>query len=126
MSFGGDAGAQRVLALGAAVEARRVDRMAGGPQPVCHRLPNPAALVRAVDQNESRHCVISSFTFRHARESGYPGLPQWPMSLDPRFRGGDDSGTVVRRSRQFPPVTSIVTPVTKSASLEARTQMTLA
>src|SRR5438105_11525754 len=48
-----------MLALGATVEARRIDRVPSGPQAVCHRLPNPAALVRAVDQNESRHCAVS-------------------------------------------------------------------
>src|SRR5436305_9137709 len=56
-----------MLALGATVEARRIDRVPSGPQAVCHRLPNPAALVRAVDQNESRHCAVS-FLFLNASE----------------------------------------------------------
>src|SRR5580704_3219141 len=50
-----------MLALGAAVEAGRIYLMAGGPQPVRHRLPNPAALVRAVDQDESRHHAVSLY-----------------------------------------------------------------
>src|SRR5258708_24744021 len=86
MAFGGAAGKQRVLAVGAAVEARRVDSMPGGPQAIRHRLPNPAALVRSVDQNKGSHRVISSF-LRHARDSGYPGPPQCQMSLDPAFAG---------------------------------------
>jgi len=61
LGLGGDAGAQLMLALGAAVQRRGIDRMPGGAQPVGHALPNPAALVRAMDQNECRHCVISLF-----------------------------------------------------------------
>src|SRR5260370_42347794 len=86
MGFGGDPGTRRVLALAAAVEARRVASMPGGPQAFRPRLPNPAALVRSVDQNKGSHRVISSF-LRHARDSGYPGPPPWPMSLDPAFAG---------------------------------------
>jgi hypothetical protein len=62
-----------MLALGATVEARRVDRMPSGPQAVCHRLPNPAALVRAVDQNKIRHCVIFLFLFVMPAKAGIQG-----------------------------------------------------
>src|SRR5580704_16516206 len=62
-----------MLALGAAVEAGRIYLMPGGPQPVRRRLPNPAALVRAVDQNESRHYAISS-RFLNVRIAAGPAL----------------------------------------------------
>jgi hypothetical protein len=62
-----------MLALGAAVEAGRIYLMPGGPQPVRHRLPNPAALVRAVDQNKSRHYTIS-LRFLNVRIAAGPAL----------------------------------------------------
>src|SRR6202035_1718854 len=62
-----------MLALGAAVEAGRIYLMPGGPQPVRNRLPNPAALVRAVDQNKSRHYTISS-RFLNVRIAVGPAL----------------------------------------------------
>src|SRR5271169_2704361 len=120
--------------------------MPGGPQPVCHRLPNPAALVRAVDQNKILHRAISlSFLDAHEsravrdkaplRPSGGRGRgparqrredevggatillvgPPHP-ALSPRPAGGEGNGRVLGANfdgAQFPPVTSIVTPVTK-------------
>src|SRR3984893_16408208 len=78
-----------MLALGAAVEAGRIYLMPGGPQPACHRLPNPAALVRAVDQNKSRHHAVSFSVWscprkRASRASGRTAA----LDLDPRFHGG--------------------------------------
>src|SRR5438270_9354918 len=80
-------------ALGAAVEARRIDRMPGGPQPVRHRLPNPAALVRAVDQNKIRH--LSFLLFRHTRESGYPEPSATPPPWTPAFAGPTVIGSLI-------------------------------
>src|ERR1700722_13271642 len=116
-----------MLALGAAVEAGRIYLMPGGPQPVRHRLPNPAALVRAVDQNKSRHYTIS-LRFLNVQIAAGPALiprdkaPRRPLGGEGKLRGPRANFD----GRQFPPVTSIVTPVTKSASLEARKQMTFA
>src|SRR6202521_2977533 len=83
LRFGCDTRTHLALALAATVEARGVDLMPRGAQPVRYRLPDPAALIGAVHQYVCRH-------------------------------------------GQFPPVTSMVTPVTKSASLDARKQITLA
>ena len=61
VALGGDAGAHLALALGAAVERRREHAMALGQQLLDGRLPNPAALVGAVDQDERGH-LLSPFT----------------------------------------------------------------
>ena len=52
---GVDARPQFVPAFGASHHGRRVDVVASGPQPADNALPDPAALVRAVHQNEVRH-----------------------------------------------------------------------
>ena len=57
--LGGDAGADLMLALGAAVLGRGIDRVPGGAQSARHTLPDPTALIGAVDQNEVRHRVNS-------------------------------------------------------------------
>ena len=59
---GRDALPQRMTALGAAVERGRVDQMPGGPQPRRRRLPDPAALIRSVDQYECRHRLAPSLS----------------------------------------------------------------
>src|SRR5206468_4240806 len=51
----GDPGPDQMMALGAAVERRRVYPMPGGPQAFEHRLPDPASLIRAVNQNIGGH-----------------------------------------------------------------------
>jgi hypothetical protein len=58
LAMGGvrDAGTHRIVTLGAAVERRRVDRVPGGAQPLRDGLPDPASLVRAVDQDVGGHC----------------------------------------------------------------------
>src|SRR5882724_7762890 len=55
MRLGGDAAANLMLALGAAVQARGIDRVSRSVQPGRHALPYPAALIGPVDQNECRH-----------------------------------------------------------------------
>ena len=51
----GDAGTHGVTALGAPIEAWREHRVTGGAQSRGHRLPDPAPLVRAVDQDVGGH-----------------------------------------------------------------------
>src|SRR5260370_32930085 len=81
-----------MLALGAAVEAGRIYLMPGGPQPVRYRLPNPAALVRAVDQNKSRHYTIS-FRFLNFRIAAGPALiPRTKPPRAPQGGGGQMRG----------------------------------
>ena len=55
----GDAGPYQMLALRAAVERRRGHPMTGGPQAFDHRLPDPASLIRAVNQHIRRHAQDS-------------------------------------------------------------------
>src|ERR1700730_12865820 len=76
-----------MLALGAAVEAGRIHLMPGGPQPVRHRLPNPAALVRAVDQNKSRHYTIS-LRFLNVRIAAVPAVTPGTKPLS-ALQGGE-------------------------------------
>src|SRR5208282_6856650 len=52
---GGDARPQRVAALGAAVERRRVDDMPSRSKAGRRRLPDPTALISSVDQYKYRH-----------------------------------------------------------------------
>src|SRR5881397_609406 len=44
-----------MVALGTAVERRRVDAVSGGPQAIHDRLPDPAPLIRAVNEHIRRH-----------------------------------------------------------------------
>src|SRR2546426_10657870 len=44
-----------MVALGTAVERRRVDAVSGGPQAIHDRLPDPAPLIRAVNEHKRRH-----------------------------------------------------------------------
>src|SRR4029434_6864499 len=62
-----DARPHRVPAFGAAIERRGADEVAGSAQARGHGLPDPAALVGAVDEDVGRHhaarlkCGITSF-----------------------------------------------------------------
>jgi hypothetical protein len=47
--LGGDAGADLMLALGAAIQARGVDRVPGPAQARRHTLPDPTTLIGTVD-----------------------------------------------------------------------------
>ncbi len=51
----GDARADEVVALGAALERRRVHLVPGRPQALDDGLPDPAPLVRAVNEHVRRH-----------------------------------------------------------------------
>src|SRR5262249_60781795 len=51
----GDSRAYEMVALGAAVETRRVHPMPGRPQAVDDGLPDPAALIRAVNEDVRGH-----------------------------------------------------------------------
>src|SRR2546422_11308344 len=44
-----------MVALGTAIERRRVDAVSGGPQAIHDRLPDPAPLIRAVNEHIRRH-----------------------------------------------------------------------
>jgi hypothetical protein len=52
-----DARPQRVAPLGTAVQRRRVHDVPGRAQSLGHRLPDPATLIRPVDQHEGRHAL---------------------------------------------------------------------
>jgi len=43
-----------IVAFRAALEGGRIDLMAGGPEALRHRLPYPATLIRAMDENIGR------------------------------------------------------------------------
>src|SRR5438045_5268097 len=97
-----------MLALGATVEARRIDRVPSSPQAVCHRLPNPAALVRAVDQNERRHCAVS-FLFLNAGERARLSRTK-PLSALQGGEGGARRGSAGRVRWAAPPSCASGTP----------------
>ena len=60
------------MALRAAFEGGRVDLMAGGPEALRHRLPYPATLIRAMDENIGRH-VSRSTSLDDAQRQGTAG-----------------------------------------------------
>src|SRR5207248_1687186 len=140
LRLGRDAGPHRTLALAAAVEARRIDAVPRIAQPVRHLLPDPAALIGAVHQYVSRHRSVSlriiprfilRSSFRGAAMPSLESIFQRPVFMDSGPRPLGDPGMTCWTNGpnlpgQFPPVTSIVTPVTKSASLDARKQITFA
>jgi hypothetical protein len=58
MGFGGDAGADSVGTFGTAIERRREDPVAGCGQARSYVLPDPAALICAVDEYECCHWLF--------------------------------------------------------------------
>jgi len=58
-----------VLALGAAVQRRGIDRMPGTAQPARHALPDPAALIGTVDQARTYKIVSGGWRLSRGKRS---------------------------------------------------------
>ena len=91
LGFGVDAGAERVAALGAAVEGGGEHGMAGGAQMRGHVLPDPAALIGAVQQDVGCH----GWCFSRLRRRVVAGWGEDRRGGDGRRgRGGWEAGFV--------------------------------
>ena len=109
MCLGGDAGAHLALVLGAAVERRRQHAMARAGELCCYPLPDPAALVGAVNQYECGHLPASPVWVEVSYAGRAPSKGRRRPALMPGRAFTSDQPTAFRLSADCLPLRRSVT-----------------